>query len=577
MVDTSELYFLQRRRGEGMLWSRKEVEFSEEDCQAYLDLALPQIVEAVGEPIYVCGSSLITESHIERQVESLLSSATTTLDTTAIATQIGVPRVAVDAVITRAIKNVGAFFDNVHVLPAKQLADIAQSLTNISKIGEICTRKGITIKAAEHIVKSSDKLTLVGDVIVPNEVLETHLTAFQNALQSAEAPLKYKEVEPNDTLLELIKTKLNIPPHQTRFLPQVYTEKHTQQAAEILEQVGYVAQSVFAEFIDPAKFAKSHESIVLGSWVVQKKFVQTKTKEIQAALQSHLYFDLRDLPLGPDLAKHIVSEDPKLAKLKGDGKKYPANYLVKSQLEKDVLASVSSTVLKTAAEKAEAVPLDKVNGTSTLNEFVDKVSLPTLAEVQEQIPESQVPADLKIGPAIWPSIRQSYRVQVSKCLEPLFETAQLKLEAHITVYLNGVLSLVDKDADSDLIDMAWHEWQQYVSERQYNVPSSFEIAKSQFKADDYVDETRTTLIAKSQAKLDKVLKSKKKDGALVLHLAATIYHATHFSPHGLLKIRGKAVPKLLKQYEFPASFTELKSKIRDPSPELLDSVRSTVV
>lgn len=563
-----------------MLW-KTSVQFASEDVRTLIYSALPDLKKTLGEPVYVTDEekpSLVTQSEIRRRVERVLAEASFTLDTAELAAQLHASRSSIDAVLAEAVSATHSFFDGVHVHPRRRIEAVSDKVLAqglIRTLSDICSDEKITLKAAAYAIKQkAPHLLIVGreEYVVPRLLLDQHVSAFKKALESASEPTKYSSIERNSVLLPLVKHQLGIASYETEFVPESFVLARQRQAESLLSSIGYVATSEIASIEDPQKLAKRTQSYQIEKYVVSRRYAETEHKRLLASLSASGFADLRDCELYPQLSKFIIEElDSTLQKFRFS--KYPPAFLVKPSLERDLVTKANIVLAKEAQTQAMLLDL-VVDGSSALSDFVAKLHLPEPAQLQPFVDEMKIPGDLKVGDRVLAQVRKAYSEAASTALRPRFDAALEKLEAKVRCHLNAILGL----PSSDLRTLAWEEWQQYVNGLQYSVPANADAAQQQFRVDAAVLRSVVKELQNNALQKLNKLKSRPKDAPLLLHLAGIIYHSQHLATEpAFFKIRGKAVPKLIKQLDFPPCFEALRKQIKEGPEDVMTEVRECVL
>lgn len=563
-----------------MLWNTS-VQFAPEDVQTLVNSALPELTKVLGEAAFTTDEdkpSLVTQSEIKRRVESILAGASSNLDTASLALQLHASRSSVDAILVEAVNATQSFFDGVHILPHRRLKAIGDKVLargHICTLGDICSDERITLKAASYAIKQKHtELLIVGrdEYVVPQFLLDLHVSAFKKALNSASKPQKYSSIEEDKILLSLVKHQLGIPSHETEFIPESFVLAQQKQTESLLSSTGYVYITEIASIEDPSKMVKRTQSYLIEKYVVSREYTEKEHKRLLASLSSSGFADMRDCELYPQLPKFIIEElDPTLQKFRSS--KYHTAFLVKPSLEQDFVAKVTTELIKDAQKQASELNI-AVNGSSTLSDFVEKIRLPEIAQLQAFVEEMNIPKDLKIADHVLSQVRKIFIEDASALLRPKFDAALENLEAKVRCYLNAIVEL----PPSDLRTLAWEEWQQYVNDMHFSVPANVDTAQQQFRMEATDLQSTVKQLQKNALQKLKKLKLRPKDAPLLLHIAAAIYHSQNFAKEpAFLKIRGKAVPKLIKQFDFPPCFDALRKQIKEGPENVMKAVKTSVL
>lgn len=574
-----------------MFW-RSRPEFTETDASLIVNNALPDVIKELKEPVYLTSSSdrsLVTESYVAGELEQLVLESSEPVDVSTLVEKTHLPRKIIEPLlINKVVSKNGLFFDGAKVLTPKRIAVVGSEIRSndeILSLGEVCQRYNLTIKAAEYIFKGSNGISgliLSGDVVIPEELLLRHQHALEEKISSAKSPIKYSDIEQDNRILPLLKKRLGIQSHEIVYVPQSFIDTQISQADAQMDAKQYVELNDFSgETIKQAVIKHLlqtyHSSKQLGPFVVSEDLIKTSHKQLDSHLSEHQWFDTRDLPLQPYLANYILDENDKYRKLQSKNK--PA-ILVKPSLEKSAISFVVDAWKPKILQQVDAVDFSKVDGSSSLASFADRVSLPTAKELQNDVVE-MAPAEIGLSNHITPSVRKQLADFSTNKLQPKFEDALRRAEAKVRAYLNGCISIEkvsgSENGENSTLSMVWDEFQQYVSEHQFSVPENITVALSQFPAtDDLLAQTVADLQQSATAKINKLgvsAKSVSKDAAPLLHLAVVVFHSRKLEPNSFLKIRGKAVPRVVKLFDFRTSFSELRANIKSPGLELLQKVK----
>lgn len=574
-----------------MFW-RSRPEFTETDASLIVNKALPDVTKELKQPVYLTSSpdrSLVTESYVAGELERLVLESSEAIDVSTLVEKAHLPRKIIEPLLLQKVVAANRlFYDGAKVLTPKRIAIIGSELRNndeILSLSDVCQKYNLTIKASEFIFKGSNGipgLILSGDVVIPEELLIRHQHILEENISSAESPIKYSDIETDNRILPLLKKRLGIQSHETLHVPKTYIDSQVKQADAQMNAKQYVEINDFSgETIKQAVIKHLLQTYAgskqLGPFVVSETLIRESHKQLDSHLSEHQWFDTRDIPLQPYLANYILDENDKYRKLQCKNK--PA-ILAKSSLEKSAITFVVDAWKPKIEEQANSLDFSKVDGSSSLASFVDRISLPTAKELQDDVAE-MAPAEIGLAGSITPSVRKQLVDYGTSKLQPKFEDALHKAEAKVRAYLNGCVSIENisgsDSGENSTFSLVWDEFQQYVSERQFSVPENIPVAQSQFPApDDLLAQAVADLQQSASAKINKLgvtAKNAAKDAAPLLHLAVVIYHSRKLHPDSFLKIRGKAVPRVVKLFDFPKSFTDLRTNLKSPDLELLQKVK----
>lgn len=528
-----------------MLWRRTpSVHWSEADARWLTASILPQLIEKHGSQIWASSQAIVDERAVAHQIQLDLENKEDS-SPELLAAQFEVNKAVVYDIIRKL--NLKDVYVGPHVvLPKPRVEKLEAELNKITEpVSTLaaCERLGVSLDVLDWLVRRVTDLTRLNDTLIRTDEYQSRRSLLHEKISLAETPIEIASLEPNSDILQAVlaqeSTAGSYDASTGLWTPTKWVEARKKQCTDIFEKSGYISTKELTDFGErKSKFAKKMHAVEFARYVVAPSFLAGQEQLINDEVSEKGWFDLRTLILGTESAAHIDI-------------KYPIheNFVIKPSFLTSQKDSLSEPVYSKALETAEQRSVQYVPKASDL-----KV-------------DPSIPRDLAtiIAEYSLPSIREHCVTVAKKILDAKAADKARVNQLKAAVYLQGLLSV----GDEKLRHMLWEEWSQYVAE--IGPVKSFAQAQAQYLGEfspEEVKETADQMIDKVRMQLRAA-----KDPALILHLAIIVYHHNHYSP-GVLKLRGRIIPAILKEFHFPISFVELKNMIRHPAQRLIDHVKS---
>lgn len=531
-----------------MLWGRSQsTHWSAPDARWLAGEVLSAVASKYGSQIWSNSKGIIDEREVGRQIQSDLEEkfeASPEL----FAAQFEVSK----SVIYDIIKNMGlkdVYVGEHVVIPKPRVKELAANLKTMGSLVSrsfACDQLGVSFDVLNWLLQRDRDLIRINETLINVDEYESRRNAIHENLVNATSPIQIAPLEPNSDIRQAVLADDETPGSYDGstglWTPTRWVEARKKQCVEIFEKNGYISDQDLSDYGEKkSKFARNMKAVSLAGYLVSPDYLASQKKLINDALSEKGWFDKQTLELGPDIAENIDITCPAYRK-----------YLVKPSFLASQRETLAGSLSQHAVEVAE----------SQGKRWIPKASDLTI--------DPSIPQDLAsiLKELALPVVREECVASSKKILEAKeAEKARIN-DLKATVYLQGLLSV----ADENLKQLLWDEWLQYVAES--GPVKSLSQAQVQYLGQFSPEEVEATA-ANMTAKVKSQLRAAK-DPALILHLAIVLYHHAHYSP-GLLKLRGRAIPLVLKTFNFPISFVELKNMIRHPARSLTEQVKKDVL
>lgn len=558
-----------------MLWGRKPLEFSVADTKAIVQEALPELEKKLGQPIYLTSTGVITHDQLANDVRDLLTKGREETSLDLMSFDLDVARNSLQAVLDES--KIDKVYFGSTILPQPVVQANLDKLENVQEpvlAIEYCKTHNISMKLLEWLCKQAD-FVIVEGLLLKELSFTTAKKEFVQNLSEQKEPTNLKDIVPNKlvlpVLLSVYSNSSEIPGSIDRntllYTPRSYIESQRSRALDKLRSDGKISNEELKNLTvrDPAKFARKNSMIDIEGYVVTPEYVASQTDHVKQLLDDPGYVVIdEDIELGQKIVEKL-SVQPRFSN--GFNR-----FFVNPAFETKLKDQVTEEATKQAEDEAEKVTITPGEG---IKELVAKVSGKALSirDVEQRLGDIPEKLQKQIAVRISPSIRQSYLDQASQVLQAKLDEIQKQVTLKLGVYLSGLLTL-----EEPLKAVAFKEWEQYLSDCDCLPVSGVDDAKSNYVENVSVEELQSTaaqIVSTQERKLQAA-----SDPALVLHLAVVVWHARHHVPSqtGVLRIRGKLVPKVLKAFEFPSSFNLLKKAVvsGEGAKELAKEVKQQV-
>lgn len=557
-----------------MLWGKKSIEFSVADTKAIVQDALPQLEIKLGQPIYLTSTGIIPHDQLVREATELLTKGHEETSLDLMSFDLDVSRQALQAALDD-VKCSRVYFGST-VLPQPvveaKLDELRKVQDPISAV-EYCKRANISMKFLEWLCREAD-FVIVEGVLLQNAMFTRAKQDFLQDLKSQTSPVELSTLVPEKTLLSvLLSVNANsqeipgsIDKTSLVYTPRAYVEAQRRGALDLLKQKGHISVEELAKYSvkDHAKFARKNNLVYVKGYVLTPDYVSAQKHIVKTLLDEKGYVFIEDdIDLGSTIVE-VLDVSPRYST---GFTRFFVNPSFENRLKDRITADASER------GENEALKVSVAAG-EEINNLVGQVSgkAYTLRDIEQRLDDLPEKLQKQIAPRISARARQAFIDSATRVLQTKLDEAQKQVDLKLGVYLNGVFSL-----EEPLRAVVFKEWQQYLSDCNCPPVTDIEAAK-----DRYVDGASEQELAASAAQI--VASQQRKlqvttEPAMVLHLAVVIWHAEHHVPSkaGVLRIRGKIVPKILKSFEFPESFNLLKKAVisGESAEELVLEVKHT--
>lgn len=549
-----------------MLWTRgPQLQLSSDDRKTLITAALPEISARLGEPVYLNSVGLITHTRLRERIREILESNQEQTSADLIAMETGVERKHIKIFLDELEKEMPNVYFGLVILPVpvtRKLLEKIQSIVQPQSVSDFCTSNNITSELFHWCIERSPQVVIVENYALNKELLEENENHCLDVLADAASPVPINSLssEPlRSILIKRLEFKIDGEFVKGFYIPASYKKLQMQQCRETLGRVGFVSKEQFDRLdIDMNHFARAEDAIVLDNGVLSKSRFEAEKQFLTEQLAAVGYFRVGDLEFG--------DAGVKLMNLKiSTGY---THYLVRPKFEASLREQCMSSFKKELEDRVASLSIDSKE---TVQELMKKIDMPSDSVIEQRLESRGIPSQLsrQIVAHIGVKVRQKCLETTKSAVEKAHSEAVRAVDLKIAVYLFGVKSC------PDFIQAAvFNEWQQYVIECGAVPSDTIEQGQRHFASQFAPGELEACAAQLVQVTRKKLVNTT--DPAKLLLLAIIVYHASHFAGNqGVLRIRGKQIPKLLKAFEFPPEFTELKDavKAKNVSKDIQDKVR----
>lgn len=559
-----------------MLWGKKPLEFSVAETKAIVQEALPELEKKLGQPLYLTSAGVVTHDQLANDVRDLLTKGREETSLDLMSFDLDVARTSLQSVLNE-LKLDNVYFGSI-ILPQPVVLSNLENLKNVQEpvlAVEYCKTHNISMKLLEWLCKNSDFVIIEG-VLLKESLFTAAKKEFLQDLSKQASPISLKDLVPNDLLISVLLTIYSnsaeiagsIDRNTLVYTPRSYVESQRTQALDKLRSDGKISNGELSKLNirDPAKFARKNNMIDIEGYVVTPEYVASQRDHVKQLLDTQGYVSIdEDIELG----QKIVDKLGLQARFSNGYNRFFVSPTFETKL-KDEVASEASKKAEEDAEKVNIAPGERIK------ELVARVSGKALSirDIEQRLDSLPEKLQKQIAMRISQAIRQSYLDKATQVLQAKLDEIQKQVNLKLGVYLGGLLTL-----EEPLRAVAFKEWEQYLSDCDCLPVSGIDDAKSSYIESSSVEELQATaaqVLSHQERKLQAA-----SDPALVLHLAVVVWHARNHVANktGVLRIRGKLVPKVLKAFEFPPSFNQLKKAVvsGDGAKELAKEVKEQVL